>query len=203
MTIGITNLKSSSSGPGPQGARARADGTATVATGLRLRGAGGRLTAHLVSSGVDQFRVGASVQVGRPGGPLHDHVVEEYTIYGGKVVLKLRGVDSAMQAEPLVGQDILMPCNRLVDLPEGTYYIFELVGLKVRTMAGRSIGTVRDVLTTGGTPLLAIEPETPPHGGGAREILLPAARSICKVIDPASGSIVVEPPEGLLDMYDI
>ncbi|HXH28813.1 MAG TPA: ribosome maturation factor RimM [Candidatus Polarisedimenticolia bacterium] len=174
-----------------------------MATGLRLRGAGGRLTAHLVAGGVDQFRVGTPLQVGRPGGPVAEYVVEESTIYGGKVVLKLRGIDSAAQAEALVGQDILMPCNRLVDLPEGTYYIFELVGLKVRTSAGRCLGTVRDVLTTGGTPVLAIEPETPPRGRAAAEILLPAARSICRIIDPAGGSIVVEPPEGLLDIYDV
>ena len=179
---------------------AAAEAMVTVATGLRLRGAAGRLTATLVPGGVDQFKDRPWVLVGRAGGAGARHEVEDYTIYGGKVILKLRGIESAAQAETLVGQDILLPCKGLVDLPEGTYYIFELVGLRVRTRAGRDLGTVRDVLQTGGTPLLVLDPAS---GAGRGEILLPVARSICTSIDTASGRIIVDPPEGLLELYGL
>ena len=96
-----------------------------------------------------------------------------------------------------------MPCNGLVDLPEGSYYIFELVGLTVRTRNGRTIGIVRDVVWTGGTPLLAIEPGEGKGPAAREEILLPAARSICTAIDLASGWITIDPPEGLLELYGI
>jgi len=188
-------LKSSNRG---EAATAATEALVTVATGLRLRGAGGRLTAALVPGGVDQFKDRPWILVGRGGGAGARHEVEEYTIYGGKVALKLRGIESAEQAGALVGQDILLPCKGLVDLPEGTYYIFELVGLSVRTRDGRDLGTVRDVLQTGGTPLLVLEPAS---GAGRGEILLPVARSICTSIDTASGSITVDPPEGLLELY--
>ncbi len=175
-----------------------------VATGLRLRGASGRLTATVVPGGVDQLRGRDWVLVGGAGGPRKRYEVEEYATYGRKVVLKLRGIDSADQAEPLVGQDILLPCNGLVDLPEGTYYIFELIGLRVFTREGREIGTVRDVLETGGTPLLAIESRAgTATGARSEEVLLPAARSICGIIDTASGRITIDPPEGLLDLYGL
>ena len=197
-TAGITNLKSSSKGGDPAGGVEVA-----VATGLRLRGAGGRLTARLVPSGVDQLRDRGWVLVGRSGGPMRSLPVEEYSNYGEKVVLKFRGVDDVAAASELVGQDILIPCNGLVDLPEGSYYIFQLVGLTVRTRDGREIGMVRDVIHTGGTPLLAIDPG-PGSGPSAREeILLPAARSICTAIDVASGCITIDPPEGLLELYGI
>ncbi|MBI4168977.1 MAG: 16S rRNA processing protein RimM [Acidobacteria bacterium] len=173
-----------------------------VATGLRLRGAAGRLTARLVPHGVDQLRGRAWVLVGdaRDGGQRYE--VEEYAAYDDKVVLKLRGVGTATQAAPLVGKDILMPCNGLVDLPEGSYYIFELVGLRIRTRDGRAIGTVRDIVQTGGTPLLAIDPVAG-AGGARQEILLPAARSICTEIDLAGGIITIDPPEGLLELYGL
>ena len=194
----------SSSKPDPAASGSAGERPVTVATGLRLRGAGGRLTARLVPRGIDQLGRTPSVLVGSAGGPSGTFEVEEYTIYSGKVVLKLRGVDTAEQARELVGKDILLPCNRLVDLPEGTYYIFELVGLTVETVDGRRLGTVRDVVETGGTPLLAIEPqEARGRGGEEKEILLPVARSICRTIDAQAGRIIVEPPDGLLELYGL
>jgi 16S rRNA processing protein RimM len=173
-----------------------------VATGLRLRGAGGRLTARLVPHGIDQFAGRGPVLVGPPEGPWTPFEVESHRVYDGKVAVKFRGVDDASRARDLVGMDISLPCKGLVDLPEGSYYIFQLVGLKVATSAGRAIGVVRDVLQTGGTPLLAVEP-VPGLGSAGEEILLPAARSICRDIDTRSGVITIDPPEGLLELYGV
>lgn len=170
-----------------------------VATGLRLRGAGGRLTGRLVRGGIDQFRGGAEVHVGGPGIAASRQEIETYVVYGSKVVIKFRGIDTAVQAESLEGLDILMPCNGLVDLPEGAYYIFELVGMRVRTRTGRDLGLVRRVIETGGAPLLVIEDAAAGHAE-RRELLVPAARSICTAIDKAAGTITIDPPEGLLEL---
>ena len=174
-----------------------------VATGLKLRGARGRLTARLVPGGIDQLEGRDWVLVGRPGGFLRRFSIEAYSIYKDNVVVKFRGLDAASAATEIVGQDILIPCNGLVDLPEGSYYIFELIGLTVRTRAGREIGTVRGVVRTGGTPLLAIEPGADLGSSVQDEILLPAARSICTAIDVAAGCITIDPPEGLLELYGV
>ncbi len=174
-----------------------------VASGLRLRGSRGELTARLVSGGIDQLRGRDWVLVGPPGGPAARYRVERSMVYGRKVAIKLRGIDSADSASPLEGCDISLPCNGLLDLPEGAYYIFQLVGLRVVTVGGWEIGTVSDVVLTGGTPLLAIAPAGGTKTGRDGEILLPAARSICRVIDTAAGRIVIEPPEGLLELYGL
>lgn len=170
-----------------------------VATGLRLRGGGGRLTASLVPGGVDQLAGRREVHIGRAGGPASLREIEAYTIYGRKLVLKLRGIDTAAAASVFEGQDILMSCNGLVDLPEGAYYIFELVGMQVSTRSGRRLGIVTRIMMTGAAPLLVVE--TDEDGQGERkEILVPAARSICCEIDTANGRIVIDPPEGLLEL---
>ena len=198
-------MKSSNSDgrDGAGGGESEIDRPVLVATRLTLRGAGGRLTATLVPGGIDQLKDRGWVLIGGGAGPRRRYEIEEYSSYGRKVVLKLKGVESAREAEPLVGQDILLPCNGLVDLPAGTYYIFQLIGLRVFTREGREIGTVRDVLSTGAAPLLAIDPATAGGGGPREEILLPAARPICGTIDLASRRIVIDPPEGLLELYGI
>ena len=197
----ITNLKSSSDDSGA--ARPGVDVDVPVATGLKLRGARGRLTARLVPGGIDQLEGRDWVLVGRPGGVLRRLSIEEYSIYKDNVIVKFHGIDAAAAAAEIVGQDILIPCNGLVDLPEGSYYIFELIGLTVRTRGGREIGTVRGVVRTGGTPLLAIEPGAVLGPSAQDEILLPAARSICTAIDVAAGCITIDPPEGLLELYGL
>jgi len=162
------------------------------------------LTARLIPGGIDQLEGGRAIYVGRGAGPWQCLQVEEHSTYGLKLVVKLVGIDSADQAEPLVGMDISMPCKGLVDLPEGAYYIFELVGLSVQLRDGRLLGTVRRVVETSGTPLLAVEPPAASRSEHRRdEILVPAARSICTLIDIDAGRITVDPPEGFLDLYGI
>ena len=197
----ITNLKSSSNDRGP--GRPGAGVEVTVATSLKLRGARGRLTARLVPGGIDQLAGRTWILVGRSGEVLRRLSIEAYSIYKDNVILKFRGIDAAAAAAEFVGRDILIPCNGLVDLPEGSYYIFELIGLTVRTRGGREIGTVRGVVRTGGTPLLAIDPGADLGPSVQDEILLPAARSICTAIDVAAGRITIDPPEGLLELYGL
>ena len=197
----ITNLKSSNSDTPRPGPAEAAD--VVVATGLRLRGARGSLTARLVASGIDQLRGREWFLVGRAPRASRRLSIESSRMHGDKVIVKFLGIDDAAAAADLIGQDILIPCNGLVDLPDGSYYIFQLVGLTVRTRDGREIGRVRDVMFTGGTPLLAVAPVAGDRPAAMEEILLPAARSICTAIDLATGCITIEPPEGLLELYGL
>jgi 16S rRNA processing protein RimM len=168
----------------------------TVATGLRLRGADGRLTATLVPGGIDQLHGRRSVLVGRAGaGTGTEREIESSMAYGRKLAIKFRGLDDANAAETLVGQDLLLPAGDLLSLPAGSFYIHELVGMEVRTRDGRPLGTVRRVLETGAAaPLLAVA------AAGGEERLIPAAQSICVAIDRATRSILVDVPEGLLEI---
>ena len=168
----------------------------TVATGLRLRGPRGHLTATLVPGGIDQLQGRRSVQVGRSVTETgREMEIESSLAYGRRLAIKFRGLDDATAAEPLVGLDLLLPAGDLVALPAGSFYIHELVGMEVRTRAGRRIGTVRRVLETGApAPLLAVAE------ADGEENLIPAAQSICVAIDRGSRTIVVDPPDGLLEI---
>jgi 16S rRNA processing protein RimM len=77
-------------------------------------------------------------------------------------------------------------------------YDLDLVGCEVETGDGRPVGRVVGVLETGGTPLLVIAG----HAGGG-EVLVPLSESICRRIDTAGKRIVIDPPDGLLDLNAI
>lgn len=62
----------------------------------------------------------------------------------------------------------------------------------VETVDGETIGTVREIMRTGGTEVLLID-------GPEKELMVPFAESICVEVDIENKRIVVDPPEGLLE----
>jgi 16S rRNA processing protein RimM len=76
----------------------------------------------------------------------------------------------------------------------------DLVGLTVRTMDGTVVGTVSDVLHHG-QDVLAIDP-VPAGGAGAGQILIPFVKAIVPEVDIAGGVLVIDPPDGLLNLQD-
>ena len=117
--------------------------------------------------------------------------------HGGQAVFHFEGSDSISDAEKFVGLQVQVLFKDRVVLPEGSYFISDLVGCDVLVAGGKRLGVVRDVQTTGegtaGTPLLSVDS---PQG----EILIPLAVEICTKIDPAARRIEISPPEGLLDL---
>ena len=70
---------------------------------------------------------------------------------------------------------------------------FRYLGRPVATVSGEEIGTVSEVRWTGGQMLLVVEQ-------GGRDILIPAVEPILAPDEGLSGTLVVDPPEGLLDV---
>jgi 16S rRNA processing protein RimM len=80
-----------------------------------------------------------------------------------------------------------------VPLPPQTFYRHDLVGCAVVTVSGAHIGIVARVEGSASASRLSI---ATPSG----EVLIPLAAEICPVIDPGRRRIVVNPPEGLLEL---
>jgi 16S rRNA processing protein RimM len=82
----------------------------------------------------------------------------------------------------------------------------DLVGLSVRTVDGTVVGTVADVLHHG-QDVLAIDPAGAAGAVGAvgargEQILIPFVKAIVPEVDIAAGVLVIDPPEGLLNLQD-
>jgi 16S rRNA processing protein RimM len=108
-------------------------------------------------------------------------------------VIGFGGVDTMEAAEALAGLELRIPIEQLAPLPAGMFYRHDLVGCRVETRDGRTIGKVRAVEgTTGGARLVVDATDG--------EIQIPLAVEICTTIDPAARRIVIDPPEGLLEL---
>jgi 16S rRNA processing protein RimM len=108
-------------------------------------------------------------------------------------VVGIEGVETMDDAEALAGRELRVPLDRLARLPSGTFYRHDLVGCRVETTGGEAIGTVTDVEGTLAGSRLVV-------AGAAGELLIPLATAICTTIDPSAKRIVVDPPEGLLEL---
>ncbi len=111
-------------------------------------------------------------------------------------IVKLKGIDTLDKAENIAGQEIWIPEEDLHPLDRGRYYLFQLSGCSVVTKGGDRIGSVKDVLFIKENDLLVIEKE-------GRNILIPFTEAICIGVDLGKREIIIDPPDGLLDLNEI
>ena len=108
-------------------------------------------------------------------------------------ILELEGIESVSDAERLAGAELRLPAASLGRLPEGTFYHHELIGCEVRDRSDALLGRVRAVEGPMERSRLVVQ-------GERGEIQIPMTAGICISVEPAAGRIVVDPPEGLVEL---
>jgi 16S rRNA processing protein RimM len=110
------------------------------------------------------------------------------------LLLAIEGVDSREQAEELRDTQLLVPVADLPALEDpDVFYDHQLVGLAARLTDGARLGEVAAVRHEG-TELPVVRR---PDGD---EVLVPFVAAIVPTVDLAGGFLVVDPPEGLLEL---
>ena len=117
--------------------------------------------------------------------------VERTWMHGDHLIFKFQGVDTISDAEKLAGAEVAIPFEQRAALAEDEVYQSDLIGCEVLDATGRSLGVVTDFEETGRH---AAAPR------GKRPCSIPFAKSICTKIDLGSKQIVVNLPDGLLDL---
>lgn len=101
----------------------------------------------------------------------------------GFVYLGLRGVADRNAAELLRGKQVTIPREEAPALPEGSYYIADLLGSEIVTEEGVLLGTLKDI-TQAATDIYVLDT-------GKKEILFPAASGVVVNVNAAAGRITV------------
>ena len=117
--------------------------------------------------------------------------LERYRWHKKNILLTLSGVTDRTQAEKLRGQFVQVPLEEAVPLPEGSYYLYELIGLRVVSTEGEHLGAVVDIIETGANDVYVVD-----HNG--QQLLLPAIADVVRSIDIEVGQIVVQVIDGLI-----
>ena len=130
---------------------------------------------------------------GETGPSPEEQVVEASRPYRRGVLLKLQGVEDRDMAGDLSGRYLLVPAEEVGELGEGELFYHQLLGLEVETVDGERVGRVREVYETEPDHLLEVKGEGKLH-------LVPFSRRVVRDVDVEAGRMVIDPPEGLLDL---
>jgi 16S rRNA processing protein RimM len=164
-----------------------------IARAVKTHGLKGEVVAELLTDFPERFEDLDEVVLVSPKGEQKPGHLEDFWFQKDRVVLKLAGCDDVDAAKELVGYEFAVPESERVPLEEDEFYDWELEGCNVK-VGDENIGQVRSVMKTGGAEILIVSDES------GNEKLVPLAASIVVAIDPAAKTIIVDPPEGLLDL---
>ncbi len=111
-------------------------------------------------------------------------------IHKNCAIIKLENVDDMQTAETFRGR--ILYVKKEENLPEGRYYIADLIGLSVMTEDG-VFGTISDVFQTGANDVYEVRRK------GEKPAYLPAIKEVINEINIEEGYVKVTIPEGLLE----
>jgi 16S rRNA processing protein RimM len=103
------------------------------------------------------------------------------------------GVRGREAAELLRGRYVLAEIDSVPPLAEGELFYHQLLGMQVWTREGRLLGEIVEVYELRPADLLEVH-------GPAGEVLIPFVSHIVVETDVQKRRMVIDPPEGLLDL---
>ena len=175
-------MATADSNPGPQ-----PQPLVAVGAVINAHGPDGRIRVHPHSSDPDRFQRGARLLIA--GRSLA--VERMQRLAGGRLLLKLEGVDTRQQAIELRGETIEVAESDLPSPPPDVYYHYQLLDMTVVDESGAEIGTLTEIVPAGGANDVYVV-----VSDGA-ELLLPALGDVILSVDIAAKRMTVAIPEGL------
>ena len=113
--------------------------------------------------------------------------------FRGGFLVTFHGVDDRTQAELLRGSYAYREASELEPLAEGELFHYQLVGMDVFTVDGARIGAVTHVYEMQPVDLLEVR-------GERKEHMIPFLEQVVVEVDAERRRLVIDPPEGLLDL---
>ena len=165
-----------------------------IARAVKTRGLKGEIVADVLTDFPERFGNIDRLFVVSPAGERTAVELENHWFQNNRVILKLRGYDKVETAEQLRGYDFGVPESERVGLGEDEFYDWELENCRVENADGEFIGTVNRIMRTGAVDLLVVQ------GREKKELLIPMESTTLVEIDKEKKTIVIDPPEGLLEL---
>ncbi len=139
-----------------------------------------------------RFAPGSVLALQPPTDVRNSVVICEGRSRGRRVQLRLEGLETRTEAEQLIGRYLAVDREELRDLPDGEFWVHDIVGCRVMLEDGSPMCEVVEVLETGSNDVYVVR-------GPEKEVLIPATKEVVVKIETATKRIVVRPLPGLLD----
>ena len=122
---------------------------------------------------------------------LTEYEIEKVGYNKNQVIIKFKNIDTIEEAEKLRNSYIIVDREIFGELPEGVYYIADLIGLDVYTESNEYLGKVDDRIQKGSNDVYVVKDEL------GKQKLLPGIDEVIKKIDLKENKITVNLIKGL------
>ena len=110
--------------------------------------------------------------------------------HGDCNIIRCDGMTSRDEAEKLRGLHIWVPVSGLKRLPDGEYYSYQFLDMRVESTEGEYLGEIKEIFSTGSNDVYVVKKE-------GEELLVPAIEDVIKKIDLDNKLMIIELIEGL------
>ncbi len=123
---------------------------------------------------------------------LKEYKIDNIRFHKNMFIIKLNGINTIEDAEKFRDSIVQREIDNNEVLEEDTYYVKDLIGLKVFLENGEEFGTLIDVFQTGANDVYVIKDIND------KEILIPAIKDVVKHIDIENHKMIIKLMEGLV-----
>ena len=118
--------------------------------------------------------------------------VEKVVEQKKQIAFKFRNFDSDKDAQVLIGKDVFVDEEKAIKLPEGSYFVHDLIGSKV-FRNGEEFGSLKDVLRFPANDVYVIIDTL------GEEILIPAVKDYIESFDREKKILVIKPGDEIYE----
>ncbi len=108
--------------------------------------------------------------------------------------VKFEDTDSEEEADKLIGCEIYLPLNMLPKLEGNKFYFHEVIGFEIEDKRLGVFGIIQSINDSTAQPLFEVL-------NGEVEMLIPMIDRFLVEIDRKNKKVVMDLPEGLIEMY--
>ena len=114
---------------------------------------------------------------------------------GNQLRIQFEDVNNETDADAILKTDVYLPLNLLPKLTGDQFYFHEVIGFMLEDINYGEIGIITSINDKTAQDLFVVEKED-------TEILIPMIDEFIKKIDRKNKKVIIETPEGLIDMNE-
>ena len=156
----------------------------------RPHGVRGEMTMSVMTDFPERLKPGITLYLGPDRTPV---VVRSFRHHNKGLIFSLEGFESREEVANFRNVELFVRADDRPPLPDGEFYLHEIMGLEVVTEQGETLGVVTDWIETGANGVFVVRPES------GKDILLPDIDEVVLNIDLEARKILVHLIDGLLE----
>jgi 16S rRNA processing protein RimM len=159
----------------------------------RPHGLRGDMLMEVYTDFPERIQPGTTIFLGEAYSPI---TLDSVRGHNDGLIVGFKGVDTPEAAGRFRNTLVSVPAEDRPALAEGEYYHHQLIGLRVETDTGTSLGRLTEIMVTGANDVYVVTDES------GHELLLPAIEPVILSVDLGTGVLKVHLIPGLVESQD-